>query len=288
MDAQAPRVLACVDQSHYAEAVADHAVWAASRLQAPLEFLHVIDRHPERSSGGDHSGAIGIDAQENLLSQLSAEDEARARSARERGRVFLNALKERAVAAGAPSVDVRQRYGDLQSTLTEQAGDAGLLVLGRRGEAAANTRRDLGRNLERVVRALKKPILTVTEHFSAPRRVMIAYDGGAVTRRGVETLAASPLLQGLPIELLMSGKPRQDAASKLEWARARLVQAGLDVSTALIEGDAETVIASQVRARSIDLLVMGAYSHSPLRSLLFGSKTTELLRAAIIPTLLLR
>jgi nucleotide-binding universal stress UspA family protein len=33
---------------------------------------------------------------------------------------------------------------------------------------------------------------------------------------------------------------------------------------------------------------MGAYAHSPLRSLLFGSKTSDLLRAAKIPTLLLR
>ena len=38
----------------------------------------------------------------------------------------------------------------------------------------------------------------------------------------------------------------------------------------------------------IDMLLMGAYAHSPLRSLLFGSKTTDLLRAATIPTLLLR
>lgn len=33
---------------------------------------------------------------------------------------------------------------------------------------------------------------------------------------------------------------------------------------------------------------MGAYTHSPLRKLFAGSKTTELLRAATVPTLLLR
>ena len=36
------------------------------------------------------------------------------------------------------------------------------------------------------------------------------------------------------------------------------------------------------------MLIMGAYAHSPLRSLLFGSKTSDLLRSAKIPTLLLR
>ena len=42
------KVLACVDQSRFAEYVADYAAWAARRMDAPLEFLHVIDRHPER------------------------------------------------------------------------------------------------------------------------------------------------------------------------------------------------------------------------------------------------
>jgi nucleotide-binding universal stress UspA family protein len=36
------------------------------------------------------------------------------------------------------------------------------------------------------------------------------------------------------------------------------------------------------------MLLMGAYGHSPLRSLLFGSKTSDLLRSAKVPTLLLR
>jgi nucleotide-binding universal stress UspA family protein len=48
------------------------------------------------------------------------------------------------------------------------------------------------------------------------------------------------------------------------------------------------VISTFVKDHGIDMLIMGAYRHSPLRSLLFGSKTAELLRAAKIPTLLLR
>lgn len=42
------KVLACVDQSRYAVHVADCAAWAARRIDAPLELLHVIDSHPER------------------------------------------------------------------------------------------------------------------------------------------------------------------------------------------------------------------------------------------------
>ena len=117
---------------------------------------------------------------------------------------------------------------------------------------------------------------------------MIAFDGGKVTRRGIEMISGSPLLHGLPIHLLMSGQTSADATQALDWARRRLEAAGFTVSAALLPGDAETIIGRTVREQSIDLLVMGAYSHSPLRTLLFGSKTAELLRAATIPTLLLR
>lgn len=282
------KVLACVDHSRYAEYIADYAAWAAQRMEAPLEFLHVIDHDPGIGTGEDYSGAIGINAQENLLTQLSSQDEARSKAAREQGRVFLNNLRERAIAAGTASVDIRQRRGELEATLAEQEKGVRMFVLGRRGEAAEITKRDLGRNIERVVRALNKPILAVTEAFREPRRVMIAFDGGIVTRRGVEMVAASPLFRGLPVHLLMSGKESQDAPKQLDWAKTTLVAAGFDATTALMPGDAENVIARTVREQEIDILIMGAYAHSPLRSLFIGSKTSDLLRSASIPTLLLR
>lgn len=282
------KVLACVDQSHFADCVADYAAWAADRLKVPLEFLHILDRHPEVATGVDHSGSIGIDARENLLSVLSGNDEARSREARERGRIFLNRLRERAMAAGIAAPDVRQRHGELEETLVEQQGDVRLFVLGRRGESAETTQRDLGRNVERVVRALRKPILAVTEGFTAPRRVMIAFDGGAVTRRGVEMVAASPLFQGLPVHLLMSGKAGADAEKKLAWAKETLEGAGFEAPASFVPGDAESIIAKSVDAMKIDLLIMGAYAHSPLRNFFFGSKTSDLLRSSKIPTLLLR
>ena len=139
----------------------------------------------------------------NLTKSLSFNiyDICYAKTAREQGRVFLNRLRERALAAGAESVDMRQRLGELEETLAEQENGVRLLVLGRRGEAADSSQRDIGRNVERVVRALNKPILTVTEGFKEPQRVMIAFDGGSVTRRGVEMVEArgfEPLTLRLP------------------------------------------------------------------------------------------
>lgn len=282
------KVLACVDRSPWADHVADYAAWAAQRLDAPLEFLHVIDRHRERSLGKDHSGSIGVGAQEALLTELSEQDTAFARSAREQGRLFLNRLRERAAKAGAGCIDTRQRYGELEETLVEQQHGVRLLVIGRRGESAAATQRDLGRNVERVVRALSRPILTVTDAFCPPRKALVAYDGGGVTRRGIDMLAASPLFRGLDVHVLMAGPTRQSAPKDIEQACATLVAGGLKASSHIVPGDPEQVIAQYAASEGMDLLVMGAWSHSPLRSLQFGSKTSDLLRAARLPVLLLR
>jgi nucleotide-binding universal stress UspA family protein len=281
-------VLACVDQSHFADTVADTASWAAKRMDAPLKLLHILDREARVVSGSDHSGAIGVNAQQTLLTELSEEDEARSKAAREEGRVFLNRLRERAISRGIDNPDVRLRYGDLEETLVEQQDDVRLFVLGRRGESAETTQRDLGRNVERMVRALARPILAVTDEFTEPERVMIAFDGGAMTRRGVQLLADTPLFRGLPVDVVMSGKPRRDADKQLDWARLTLESAEFDVKTTLLPGDTERVIARYIQDNGIDMLLMGAYGHSPLRSLLFGSKTSDLLRSAKVPTLLLR
>lgn len=282
------KVLACVDQSRFAATVADYAAWAARRMNAPLELLHVIERHPALAPGQDHSGAIGLGAQDSLLDQLSSEDEARSRQQREAGRVFLNHLRQRALGGGVATVDMRQRHGDLAETLAEQQPDVRLFVLGRRGAAAELNQRDLGRNLEWVVRAIERPILAVNETFREPSRVLLAFDGSGVTRRGVEMIAASPLLKGLPIHVLMAGKPQAQGPKQIEWARQTLAEAGFVVTTDIVAGDPDGVINRVVQDGGYELLVMGAYSHSPLRSLLLGSRTSDLLRSVKVATLLLR
>lgn len=279
-------MLACVDQSHFADTVADYGAWAARRLEAPLEFLHVIDREPEVSSSHDHSGAIGLHAREHLLGTLSSEDEVRSRAARERGREFLDRLRHRASAAGCLSIDVRQRHGSLDETLVEQEPDVQLFVLGRRGASAEITQRDLGRNLERMVRALHRPILTVTDQWTEPRRLLIAFDGRGTTRKAVEFVAGCPLFDSLAIHVFAAGLA--DGDRQLAAAVDLLTKAGRQPTVLQATGDVERGVATAIRETESDLLVIGAYAHSWLRSLVVGSRTNGLLRASTVPTLLVR
>ena len=281
------KILACVDQSPYATQVTDYAAWVASRLAAPMELLHVIDRHQETAADADRSGALGMDAQENLLDKLSKQEGERSKEAREEGRVLLKELRDRSRLQGVDDLDIRQRYGQLLSTLEEQQDEVALYVLGRRGQSATQSGRDLGRHVETICRQLKRPIMTVTDSFKDPKRIMVAFDGGRMTRRGIELLAATPRLKDLPIDVVMSGKQQADAEKQLAWADELLTSNGFTVEASYIQGDPERVITAEIAERGCDLLIMGAYSHSPLRSLFLGSRTNDLLRASQVPTITL-
>lgn len=287
------RVLAAIDRSIYTESVARHAAWAAEQLGAPLEFLHVLDRHPETTPAADYSGNLALGEQEQLLHELASLDERRSRIAQEQGRLLLQEARQLAQEFRAGEVEVRQRHGGLVDTLTELESDVRLFVLGKRGEHAGVdgspvAKGHLGGNLERAVRAVHRPLLVVSRAFKPIESVLIAYDGSATTRKGVEMVAASPLFRGLQVHLLMVGSQGEQAASHLRWAQDTLSEAGFAVQAALLAGEPEDVIAGYVRDHGVGVLVMGAYGHSRIRRLIVGSTTTAVLRECQVPVLLLR
>ena len=282
------KILACIDGSIYSQSVCDHAVWAAQRLGAPLEFLHVLDRHPERAATRDLSGNIGLGSQDNLLAELAQLDEKRSKLAQQRGRSMLEVVVGKAREHGVASVEQRLRHGVLVDTLTELEQDVRLFVLGKRGEHADFAKLHLGSELERAVRAVHRPLLVASRQFKPIRQFLIAFDGSETTRKGVEMVAGSPLFKGLPCHIVMAGGDTQDARAKIQWAHDKLAAASFEVHSSLRPGNAETVIGQYVAQNAIDVLVMGAYGHSRIRQLIVGSTTTAMIRTCLIPILLLR
>ena len=281
------QVMAAIDGSKFSEGVCDAAAWASQALGAPLTFLHVVDNHPQTAEA-DLSGNIGLGSREHLLEELSQLDEQRAKVAQEQGRLTLKVVKDRAIDRGIAEPGTRQRNGTLVETLEELQEEIRLLVLGKRGETAHQDSGHLGSNLERVVRTLHRPILMVSDTFRAPKTVMLAFDGSKTTRKGVEMLARSPLFDGIPVHVVIVGAETVDHRSQLDWALETLRDAGHEAEGAIRAGEVEATLRAYKEEHGIDLLVMGAYGHSRIRHLLLGSTTTEMLRKAKVPVLLLR
>lgn len=280
-------VIACIDGSNASPAVCDYAAWASLRMNAPLLLLHVLDKsaYPVQPN---LSGNIGLGSRETLLEELAALDEQRSKLAMEQGRLMLEAAREQAIANGVADPATRQRHGGLVDTLAELECHMRLLVIGKQGTEGDSIGEHIGTHVENVVRTLHRPILVTTHNYKQPTRIMLAFDGSATTRKGVEMIAASPLFRGLPCHVVMVGPDTGDQREQLTWAQKTLQDAGFDAPASILAGEVETVLCDYRKEHDMDLLVMGAYGHSRIRRFLVGSTTTSVIHRANVPVLLLR
>lgn len=280
-------VLACIDASSYADSVCDLAAWASKRLAMPVELLHVVQRSDAAAHRGDLSGAIGLGVKSSLMEELVNLEAADARLKVERGRLLLAAGEQRLRDAGAVDVRPLHRHGGIVETILEREQDARVVVIGKRGASHEFASGHIGSKLERVVRASTKPVLVASREYTEPRSIVFAYDASPAAERALARLIESPLFAGMPVTIVMADSDSEahrralsDAATRLGSERA--------VTTALERGKPEAVIADMAGQTPGAMLVMGAYGHSPIRTLIVGSTTTAMIRTVHVPVLLVR
>lgn len=283
------KTYACIDGLPTTATVVDWAVWAAMRLGTPLHLLHALNEPSEMPIVGDFSGTLGAETQAILQQQLSALNEQRSKIAQEAGRQMLDNACERALAGGVPQVTKNMYYGELVDGLLAIEADVRLLVLGENHPASAPRKLYLSHHLERVVRAVKRPVfVTSAAPFAPPERFVVAYDSSDTARKTVDMVARSPLLTGLPALITMVARDTPAAHEALAQAQQTLRTAGFAAETTLLHGEPEQALPDLLQTQRNALLVMGAYGHSRIRQLILGSTTTALLRLSPVPVLVLR
>lgn len=283
------KIVAMIDGSIYSQSVSDHTAWAAERLGvSEIELVHVLGRREGASAPADLSGSFSAGMREELLKELADLDELNAKASQKRGRLILEeaqaSLKEKGIETVAPKL----RHGDLIETLEAVEDGADMVVIGKRGAAADFAKMHLGSNLERVVRSSHVPVLITSRAFKPIKRFLIAFDGQRTALKAVDYVARTALFSGLECHLLTVGDRSAEIERNLDNAKALLKGGNVQVSADVIPGQPDRVIAKYVEDVGIDLLVMGAYSHSRLRHLFLGSTTTETIRNCLIPALIYR
>ena len=86
----------------------------------------------------------------------------------------------------------------------------------------------------------------------------------------------------------MVGTETTGARKQLNAAADVLCASGYTPKAEIAPGLADDVIAKRVAGDAINLVVMGAYGHSRIRSLIIGSTTTEMIRSCKVPVMLFR
>lgn len=281
------KVIACLDGSAATKTVSRYAAWCSQKMSVPLELLHVLDHKPVPVVT-DLSGNIGLGSQESLLLALTQLDEQRNRLALEHGKNMLDEMQADLHSQLNLQAHTVQRHGHFLETVLELACNSRLLVLGRQGLESQNEAMHIGSHIENVVRALHQPVLMTAGEFIEPQSFLLAFDGSNTARNCVEMVAASPLLQGLSCHLLMVGQPIETHQAALDWAVALLSRAGFAVTFRILMGEVETTLLQYQQQQGIDWMVIGAYGHSRIRQFFIGSTTTQILKQAVKPVLLLR
>lgn len=274
------RIVAFIDPSLYGRSVADHAAWLALAGDAEVDLVQIVSPNELLAAQitPAHPGAPVIFDSEMLLGTEVAELK-RAADAR------LEDACRQLRAQGVTRVRPRTLEGNVQQLMAEAAADATLVVMGKRGEHADLARLPLGSNLEPFVRAARVPVLAVSRTFRPVQRLLIAVGRESAAASAV-TAIASGVIPRMPVRLLHVGADDEAIPPDLQRAATLLTDAGYECAPESVPGLARQVVPEQVVRDGVDLVAIDAFGESRLQSLLFGSLTTELIRACQVPILL--
>ncbi|RCS24163.1 universal stress protein [Phyllobacterium salinisoli] len=185
---------------------------------------------------------------------------------------------------------VRSNTGAASDGILQSAFRADLIVAGQPDPDDPDTSND---TTETLIFDSGRPVLLVPYAFSAPSdlsKVAVAFNGKREAARAA--FDALPLLVAAKsVEIIWVDPPETNEQGS-ELAGSALAEAldrhGANVAITHLASQglsAHDTIRQHIMTNGIDLLVMGAYSHSRLRELIFGGVTKAML--ADMPTLTL-
>ncbi|AZM38657.1 MULTISPECIES: universal stress protein [unclassified Acinetobacter] len=275
------RVIACIDSSPCIDAVAEAAAWVAKQTQRELVLLQILDYYPASYHLGEISGVIGFESNAMLLKELAELEQKQSELALDYSNNLLKHISEL----------IEKQYG-LTSTKIQEKGDFleqsfnilkenDVVIIGRVGERAAEKNKPIGSNVENFIRGANCTVITVGEHFEPPKRFIFAYEYSPTCQKMLQRIAQSDLLKKLQCHLLYVG----DHPEMLAEPEKYLKDVGLDVIPIYRYGDVAQNILEYQREHDIQLIVLGAFSHSKIHQFFLGSITTTIFRNANVPLL---
>ncbi|MDV2468732.1 universal stress protein [Acinetobacter chinensis] len=278
------RVIACIDSSPCINALAEAAAWIATQTHRELVLLQVLDYYPASYHLGEISGVIGFESNAMLLKELAELEQKQSELALGYSNNLLDHI----------SSLIKEKY-DLDTTHLQEKGDFleqsfnvlkedDIVVIGRVGEKSAEKNKSLGSNVENFIRGVNCIVMTVGETFKPPTRFIFAYEYSPTCVQMMKRIAQSDLLKLLQCHLLYVG----DHPEILNEPSQYLKNAGLDVVVEYRYGDVAENILDYQREHGIQLIVLGAFSHSKIHQFFLGSITTTIFRNSLVPLLVVK
>jgi nucleotide-binding universal stress UspA family protein len=267
----------------------DAALTVGNRLGAHVEALHVsIDPR-------DSVAYVGEGMTSAMIEDVMASAEQEANERRDRARQRFNeacakngvSLSDEVTGDGKASASFTEIVGREEDYVASKGRLADLIVAGR---TDSEEEISPSATLETALMDTGRPVLVVPPGETADHlgtTIAIAWNGSVEAGRAVS--AALHFLceadRVVVLEVEEAGKHGPSASDVVKY----LAQHGITSSSKDVRASAGSVaenLLSAVRQESVDLLVMGAYTRSRLRRLIFGGVTGDVLQNAPVPVLL--
>lgn len=281
------KVITCVDGSAYSGAVCNAGIWAAKKLDKPIMFLHALEKN-NAAKVDDLSGAIGLGARSSLLKEMSSLDEKRSKLALEVGKELLTNAYELAQQSGCQNIEKAQRHSDIVEAICDLESDARFVVIGRSGETHDQDFKAIGSHIEQLIRQVHTPILIANKDFTEPKNFMLAYDGRETADKAVKRIIEGGLLHGLTCHLVSVKNSNKHLLEQFKRTEALLIESGFEVKSSFLEGNIFNSLMDYKAKNNVEMLVMGAFSHSKIAQAFLGSNTLKMLEKVHLPLVVLR
>lgn len=157
-----------------------------------------------------------------------------------------------------------------------------IVVIARTGYSrAANAQESVDPLVTHAIRSSVRPVLVAGSGFQETgdvRNILVAYDGSSHASRALSVTAGLAARPGVNC-ILVSVAPSEDLGQEI-LAPAEAFLYHHDIAPkkqVVVSSKPSEVICGLAASAAVDIVIMGAYGHSPIREVLFGSTTERVL-----------
>lgn len=278
------RVVACIDASPCVNATADAAAWIAKKTGRELVLFQVLDYRPTSYHLGEIGGVIGFESNAMLLKELADLDEKQFQLAQQYSDELLEHMAKYIKDKFGLECTKIQRKGDFLEQAFDELNTDDTAVIGRLGENSAEKKKYLGTNVEGIIRGSKSSVLVVSKHFNVPKSFIFAYEYSALCQTMLKRVGTSDLLNNLTCHLVHVGELNGILDEPADYLR----YTNMEVKTEYLYGNVATNLINYQEQYDVELMVMGAFSHSKLHQFFLGSTTSEIFKRSDVLMLVVR
>lgn len=269
------RILVALDGSAYSKIAIDYGLWLASKCQASVTGLHVVDpRLIDLIISPQLSEALGFSKSVDTAEKVSAAME-------EIGTLILKLFREQ-TEGKAPSQSALE-VGWVVESIRNRAQDHDLVIVGHRGSKDPGPAELLiGSVAERVVLCAGKPVLVASHPIGEVKEITVAFDGSEPSRGALLLGEALSIKTGLPLRAITAVLPgHSPTESRLTVEQGQSVlreQKSADIFIT-VERPAPDSVLKHAHLHG-SLIVLGAYGFRTPEENVLGSTTTSIIRRA--------